>query len=508
MTKQRSIHAISLITGLLVTSSALYAFDLLPNFSNKKETPPTISHQPTPPPAAVAPTQLLPDFTQLYERYGNSVVNISTTQRIKRQGMAFGDDAFEELFRQFGVPVPRMQPRGDNNRQEQYDEIPGAGSGFIVESDGYIVTNYHVVKDADEVVVKLTDKREFKAKVIGADKRTDVALIKIEEKNLPKVNIGDPSKLKVGEWVVAIGQPFGFDNTLTAGVVSAKGRSMRGDQDLVPFIQTDVAINPGNSGGPLFNLRGEVVGINSMIYSRNGGYMGVSFSIPIDVAMETVKQLRQHGRVSRGRMGVAIQNITPEIAQAFGLGEPRGALIDSIMEGSAAERAGLEPGDVILKYDNKAIKSSDELPKLVSQTRPGTSINIEVLRKGHPLNLSLKLDENKDDLNNRPLESSKNQKDETLNRLLGIYASTLTTEQRQQLKLSTGGVLVEGVTHNGDWRGSLKEGDIILGIIDRGTLRPISSVENLKDFVSRATTSIVLRIRRGNIQSFMILKRG
>jgi serine protease Do len=516
MLKHTRSFAAGTIAGLLATGLAAYGFDILPNFGTKPSAPTatTLHSDPTPPPTAQPAMQILPDFTQLYERYGSAVVNISTTQKIRRPGSAnLGDETFDELFRQFGFPIiPHGQlPRrgGNGNNSDDYDEVPGAGSGFIIASDGYIVTNYHVVKDADEVSVKLTDKREFKAKVIGSDKRTDVALIKIEAKNLPKVNIGNPSKLKVGEWVVAIGQPFGFDNTLTAGVVSAKGRSMHGEQDLVPFIQSDVAINPGNSGGPLFNLRGEVVGINSMIYSRNGGYMGVSFSIPIDVAMETVKQLREHGRVSRGKMGVAIQNITKEIAEAFGLSNTQGALVNSVMEGSAAERAGIESGDIILKYDGKSINSSDELPKIVSETKPGTTVHLQILRKGHPLELSLKLDENKDDLTAHASESKhEGSTDNLLAHALGIQARPLSEEQRQQLHLPAGGLLIEEAHRDGEWKGELREGDIILGAIDRGTLKPVSTVETLKDIVSHAHGYLVLRIRRGNMQSFMTLKRG
>src|SRR5438105_3521894 len=295
----------------------------------------------------------LPDFTRVVEEQGNAVVNISTTQAVRRsaalpQMPGIEDEEVLEFFRRF---IPR-QPGPGQPAPGPRPESRSLGSGFIISTDGYVLTNAHVVEGADEINVKLTDKREYKAKVIGADKRTDIALIKIDTTGLPAVRFGDPTKLKVGEWVVAIGSPFGFENTVTAGIVSAKGRSLP-QENFVPFIQTDVAINPGNSGGPLFNLRGEVVGINSQIYSRTGGFMGLSFAIPADVALDVQKQLREKGRVARGRIGVVIQEVTRDLATSFGLDRPRGALVNSVEKGSPAEKAGIETTDIITGFDGK-----------------------------------------------------------------------------------------------------------------------------------------------------------
>ena len=319
----------------------------------------------------------LPDFTELYDKQGPAVVAIDVTQRVRRsRGPELAeDDPFYEFFRRFGQ-IPR--PRGAPDREFDQQSV---GSGFIISSDGYLITNAHVVDGADEVTVKLTDKREFKAKVIGADKRTDVALLKIEAKDLPKVTIGDPEKLKVGEWVVAIGKPFGLESTMTAGIVSAKGRDLP-QENLVPFIQTDAAVNPGNSGGPLFNLKGEVVGINSMIFSRTGGYMGLSFAIPIDLAMNSVAQLKEKGRVTRGRIGVQITEVTRETAESFGLSKPMGALVNSVEKGGPAEKAGVEAGDIILKADGREVRTSSELPRIVTMIKPGSKVNAHGLAQG------------------------------------------------------------------------------------------------------------------------------
>src|SRR5689334_12553219 len=325
------------------------------------------------PAAAQGRLSALPDFTELYERQGPAVVSVDVTQKAKRQRFPdiSEDDPFYEFFRRFGQ-IPRNGPGGGQQREF---ETQSTGSGFIISPDGYIVTNAHVVDDASEVTVRLSDKREFVAKVIGSDQRTDVSLLKIDANNLPKVTIGDPDKLRVGEWVVAIGKPFGLENTMTAGIVSAKGRDLP-QENLVPFIQTDVAINPGNSGGPLFNMRGEVVGINSLIYSRTGGYMGLAFAIPIDVAMNTVAQLKEKGRVTRGRIGVQIQPVSKEEAEAFGLGAPRGALVNGVERDSPAAKAGVEVGDIIVKADGKEVRSSLELPRIISAVKPGSKIPV------------------------------------------------------------------------------------------------------------------------------------
>src|SRR5437868_10161289 len=335
----------------------------------------------------------LPDFTRVVEEQGNAVVNISTTQAVRRsaalpQVPGMEDEEVLEFFRRFIPRQPGPGQPGPGQGPAPRAESRSLGSGFVISQDGYVLTNAHVVEGADEITVKFTDKREFKAKVIGADKRTDIALIKIEASGLPAVCFGDPQKLKVGEWVVAIGSPFGFDNTVTAGIVSAKGRSLP-QENFVPFIQTDVAINPGNSGGPLFNMRGEVVGINSQIYGRTGGFMGLSFAIPADVAIDVLKQLKDKGRVARGRIGVVIQEVSRELATSFGLDRARGALVNSVEKGSPAEKAGIEASDIIVAFDGKAVESSSDLPRLVGGTRPGSSATVEVWRKGATKKLAL-----------------------------------------------------------------------------------------------------------------------
>src|SRR3954466_3541831 len=343
----------------------------------------------------------LPDFTRVVEEQGNAVVNISTTQAVRRsaalpQVPGMEDEEVLEFFRRFIPRQPGPGQPGQGQGPAPRPESRSLGSGFVISQDGYVLTNAHVVEGADEITVKFTDKREFKAKVIGADKRTDIALIKIDATGLPAVRFGDPQKLKVGEWVVAIGSPFGFDNTVTAGIVSAKGRSLP-QENFVPFIQTDVAINPGNSGGPLFNMRGEVIGINSQIYSRSGGFMGLSFAIPADVALDVQKQLKEKGRVARGRIGVQIQEVTRDLATSFGLDRARGALVNSVEKGSPADKAGVEATDIILAFDGKQVESSSDLPRLVGSTRPGSQASMEVYRKGTKRTLNVTVGELQED---------------------------------------------------------------------------------------------------------------
>jgi serine protease Do len=322
-------------------------------------------------------------FADIAEQQGPAVVNISVQGTVKTSARGVPPldprDPFYEFFRRFQPPA-----------ESDIAPTRGTGSGFIVKSDGVILTNAHVVADASEVTVKLQDQREFKAKVVGIDKPSDVAVLKIEAKNLPTVTIGDPKASRVGEWVVAIGSPFGFENTVTSGIISAKSRALP-DEAYVPFLQTDVAINPGNSGGPLFNMAGEVIGINSQIYSRSGGYQGLSFAIPIDVAMKVEAQLLAHGSVQRGRLGVGIQELNPELAESFGLDRPTGALVSAVGKGSAAERAGLLPGDVILKFNGTTISQSSELPPLVSDTAPGTRVTLDIWRQGKIRDIQLTL---------------------------------------------------------------------------------------------------------------------
>jgi len=402
----------------------------------------------------------LPDFTELAEKQGPAVVNISITQVVQANASPFQgmpqDEALGELFRRFGIPMPGAP--GQGAPQQEY-KSQSLGSGFIISSDGYILTNAHVIRNAAEVVVKLNDKREFTAKIIGADARTDVALLKIESSGLPKVTTGNPDLLKVGEWVVAIGSPFGLESTLTAGVVSAKGRALP-QENFVPFIQTDVAINPGNSGGPLFNLKGEVVGINSQIYSRTGGYMGLSFAIPIDVAMDISNQLRATGKVTRGWLGIGIQEINKELAESFGMKNTNGALVSNVEKGSPAEKGGLEMGDVILKFDGKAVITSSDLPRIVGATKPGKQVPVEILRKGSNRNLTISLGEmptEKDEV----VAGTKPPAKTEVNRL-GLILRDLTPQQKKKINGKNGLLVVDSQSPAA--QAGIRRGDVILGL--------------------------------------------
>ena len=410
--------------------------------------------------SGIAFAKELPDFTELAEKQGPSVVNISVTQVVQGNGNSFGgmqdDEQFNELFRRFGLPVPGA-PRGQAPQQEFKSQ--SLGSGFIISADGYILTNAHVINAADEVIVKLSDRREFKAKIIGSDRRTDVALLKIDASGLPKVSIGDPNQLKVGEWVAAIGSPFGLENTMTAGIVSAKGRALP-QENFVPFIQTDVAINPGNSGGPLFNLKGEVVGINSQIYSRSGGSMGLSFAIPIDVAMDISSQIKAGGKISRGWLGVSIQEITKDLADSFGMKNTNGALVAGVEKNGPADKGGLDAGDVILKFDGKAINSSSDLPRAVGGVKPGKAVNVEVLRKGASKTLSVTVAEapnDKDDVSSPSKGATKPE----VNRI-GLVLNDLTPQQKKKLNGKNGLLVIEA--QGAAATAGVRRGDVVLGI--------------------------------------------
>ena len=452
---------------------------------------------------AIAQSRGLPDFTELAERQGLAVVNISTTQTVRGQAQAMpfpfdeNDPAFE-FFKRF---IPRM-PGGGAPREFENRSL---GSGFIISGDGYILTNAHVVDGADEVTVRLTDKREFKAKTIGADKRTDVALLKIEASALPTVKLADVSQLKVGEWVVAIGSPFGFDNSVTAGIVSAKGRSLP-QENYVPFIQTDVAINPGNSGGPLFNLRGEVVGINSQIYSRSGGYMGVSFAIPIDVAMEVQEQLRTSGKVSRGRLGVVIQEVSKELADSLGLPRPMGAVVNAVEKGGPAEKAGLEPGDVILRFDGKPINSSADLPRMVGATRPGNRSVVQVWRKGANRDIPVIVGEMAEEKQATARQSRGSRAPEQAANRLGLVVSELTAEQKRELKMNSG-LLIEDI-RSAAARADLRPGDIIIAVISRGATTEVKTVEQFNRLLNQFEkgSNVTLLVRRGDMQTFVTIR--
>jgi serine protease Do len=456
-----------------------------------------------------ADARSLPDFADLVEKYGNTVVNISTTQvvRQKRGGAPFPfdeDDPLFDFFRRFGPNTPFGQGAPGNGWGRE-SESKSLGSGFITSPEGYILTNAHVVDQADEITVRLTDKREFRAKVIGADKRTDVALIKIEASGLPVARLGEPSSLRVGEWVVAIGSPFGFDNSVTAGIVSAKGRSLP-QENYVPFIQTDVAINPGNSGGPLFNMKGEVVGINSQIYSRSGGYQGIAFAIPIDVAMDIQGQLRSNGKVSRGRIGVVIQEVTKELAESFGLARVGGAIVNSVEPGGPADKAGVEAGDVILKFDGKPVGASSDLPRMVGGVRPGARASLQVWRKGASRELTLTVGEMPSDDKAEGRAARKGKSAEPQANRLGLVVSELTAEQKRELKVSSG-LLVEDVRGTAA-RSDLRPGDVVLAIINKGANTEVRTVEQFNRQLAafEKGSNVTLLIRRGEMQTFVTVK--
>ncbi|MEO8545840.1 MAG: DegQ family serine endoprotease [Burkholderiaceae bacterium] len=456
---------------------------------------------------AVAQTRVLPDFTDLVEQVGPSVVNIRTMEKVAarpRGGNGNGiDEDMLEFFRRFGVPipnVPRQQPGPRPNRPQEEEQPRGVGSGFILTADGYIMTNAHVVDGADEVLVTLTDDREFKARIVGADKRTDVAVVKIDATGLPAVKVGDVGRLKVGEWVMAIGSPFGLKNTVTAGIVSAKQRDTG---DYLPFIQTDVAINPGNSGGPLINMRGEVVGINSQIYSRSGGFMGISFAIPMDEAIRVSDQLRTSGRVSRGRIGVQIDQVTKEVAESIGLGKPTGALVRGVETGSPADKAGVEAGDIILRFDGKTIDRHSDLPRLVGSIKPGTRNSVTVFRRGSTKELSILIGEvEPDTVAQKAAEREDKPKASAAGQALGLVVSELTDAQRKELKLK-GGVKVESATDAAQ-RAGIREGDVVVAIAN-------AEVGSMRDFdaaLAKADRNKPINIlyRRGDWVQYAVIR--
>jgi serine protease Do len=456
--------------------------------------------------------QGLPDFTGLVERAGPAVVGIRTLQKASRAqggfpGMPPGldeNDPFYEFFRRFFPPghpgAPQQNPPGQPGQpgrpgqpgqSEDAPSIPrGVGSGFIISSDGYILSNHHVVEGADEVFVSMTDGREFKAKIVGSDQRTDVALLKIEAKKLPALPLGDPSKLKVGAWVVAIGSPFGLENTVTAGIVSAKGRDTG---DYLPFIQTDVAVNPGNSGGPLLNLDGEVVGINSQIYSRTGGFMGISFAIPIDEANSVAQQLKASGRVVRGRIGVAIGEVTREVAEALGLKPASGALVRNVDPEGPARRAGIEPGDIVLSFAGNTVARMSDLPRLVGKTQPGRTESIEVWRRGEKLRLKVSVVELQPEPQVQAAAPAAPEQP-VVNNWLGLGLSDLEDEDRKRLNLKAGvGVSkASGLSE----RSGIRQGDIILSVNNT----QVESAKRLVAYLEKLDKSkpVVFLVRRGD----------
>ncbi|WP_418320280.1 Do family serine endopeptidase [Piscinibacter sakaiensis] len=457
-----------------------------------------------------AAAQGLPDFTELVERVGPAVVNIRTTERVRSPRGGGGgfelDEDMLEFFRRFGIPIPGMpgtpgQPprRGGPPMPEGEPQQRGVGSGFILTADGFVMTNAHVVEGADDVLVTLTDKREFKARVIGSDKRTDVALVKIEATGLPFVRIGDVSRLKVGEWVMAIGSPFGLDNTVTAGIVSAKARDTG---EFLPFIQTDVAINPGNSGGPLINLRGEVVGINSQIYSRSGGFMGISFAIPIDEAIRVSDQLRTTGRVIRGRIGVQISPVTKEVAESIGLGKAGGALVQSVEPGGPADKGGVEAGDIITRVEGRIVEKSGDLPRIIGNTKPGQKLTLQVFRRGSFKDLPVtvvEFDPPETKTRSAAAEPSKNPAPMSA---IGVAVSDLTEAQKRELKVKSG-VRIETV-EGAAARAGLREGDVIMALDNI----EVTSARQFETIVAKLDKSkpVTALVRRGEWVNYVVIR--
>ncbi len=459
--------------------------------------------------AVQAQQRTLPDFTDLVEQVGPSVVNIRTLEKVVPRGGpdGAGQDEMYEFFRRFGLPIPNLprqlpSPHPKRPDQQEEEQPRGVGSGFVLSSDGLIMTNAHVIEGADEVLVTLTDKREFKARIVGSDKRSDIALVKIDASGLPAVKVGDVNRLKVGEWVMAIGSPFGLDNTVTAGIVSAKQRDTG---DYLPFIQTDVAINPGNSGGPLINMRGEVVGVNSQIYSRSGGSMGISFAIPMDEAVRVSEQLRASGRVSRGRIGVQIDQVTKEVAESIGLGKPQGALVRSVESGSPAEKAGVEAGDIITRFDGKLVEKSSDLPRMVGSTKPGTRSSLTVFRRGGSKELMVTIAEiDADKPIKKPTEKEEKTKGSSAGQALGLSVSEVSEAIKKELKIK-GGVKVDAAVEAAA-RAGLREGDVIIQI---GNLE-VTGVREFETAISKLDKNKAVNVlfRRGEWAQYVVIRPG
>lgn len=452
---------------------------------------------------AQASNRGLPDFSDLVDRVGPAVVNIRTTQKVSQNQQGFPgmdpSDPFFEFFRRFmppGMPMPGQPPRGGQPAPDR--EVPsGVGSGFVIDADGFLLTNHHVVDGAESIIVTFPDKREFKGKVIGSDQRTDVALVKIEGKNLPFLKIGNVNNTKVGQWVVAIGSPFGLENSVTAGIVSAKGRDTG---EYLPFIQTDVAVNPGNSGGPLLNLDGEVIGINSQIYSRTGGFMGISFAIPIDEAMRVAKQLRETGKVSRGRIGVGIGEVDKDVAKALGLDSAVGALVGSVGKDSPADKAGVIAGDIILRFDGKKVEKASDLPRIVGETKPGSRVNMVLWRKGAEKTVPITVAEFENESAKPAAAPAEKQKPAEADKL-GLTVTEPTAQEKSALNLQ-GGVIVRSATGLAASAG-ITAGDAIL----RVGRTDITSAKQFADLVKAIPKgqSVPMLVRRGENSFFAVL---
>ena len=470
-----------------------------------------VAHALTVPAAVAAPVARTPmaltDFSQITAQYGPAVVNISVTGTTKTSNDGpvasrgqredpFNNDPFFEFFRRFQQGPGQGQGQGHGQGTPREAPTRGQGSGFIVNADGVILTNAHVVRDAKEVVVKLTDRREFTAKVLGADPKTDVAVLKIDAKDLPTVILGKTSDLRVGEWVLAIGSPFGFENTVTAGVVSAKGRSLP-DDSAVPFIQTDVAVNPGNSGGPLFNTRGEVIGINSQIYSRTGGYQGLSFAIPIDLALKIKDQIVAHGKVEHARLGVVVQEVNQSLADSFKLDKPEGALVASVERGGPADKAGLEPGDVIRKVDGRAVISSGDLPAAIGVAAPGDKIQLEIWRKGSTEKIEARLGSATE-----KGEQVASKEDGKAQGRLGLSLRSLKPDELRQAGVENG-MLIENVSGAAESAG-VEQGDVLIAV--NGTA--VKTVEQVRAAVAKSAKSVALLIQRGDEKIFVPVRLG
>jgi serine protease Do len=500
MSKNINVRALPLVAALIgagfAGGAAVEFVHQAPQIVHAAVLPP-LSPQET---SRDASTPGVPDFPLITQKYGPAVVNISVTGTRKAGSDDDDDEASQqqpfggldpfEFFRRFGGGggghvVPRQMP------------VHGLGSGFIIDPNGLIMTNAHVVKDASEVTVKLTDRREYRAKVLGADPKTDIAVIKIDAKNLPAVSLGNSGKLQVGEWVLAIGSPFGFENTVTAGVVSAKGRTLPTDS-AVPFIQTDVAVNPGNSGGPLFNTKGEVVGINSQIYSQSGGYQGVSFSIPIDLAVKVKDQIVAHGKVEHARLGVSVQEVNQQLADSFGLDRPAGALIANVEKGSPADRAGLQTGDVIRSINGQQIIASGDLSAAVSASQPGQKATLDVWRKGKPVTISATLG----NASEKVAKADTSSKGEGGGKL-GLAVRPLQPQERKEAGVPNGGLVVEDVNGPAAAAG-VEPGDVILSV--NGT--PVSSIEQMRSIVAKSNKSAALLVQRGEDKIFVPIRIG
>ncbi|AUF97723.1 serine protease Do [Pseudomonas sp. BIGb0278] len=446
--------------------------------------------------------EALPDFTTLVEQASPAVVNISTKQKLPDRRIAAGQmpdlEGLPPMFREFferNMPQQPRSPRGDRQREAQ-----SLGSGFIISSDGYVLTNNHVVADADEIIVRLSDRSELQAKLVGTDPRTDVALLKVEGKDLPIVKLGDSEKLKVGEWVLAIGSPFGFDHSVTKGIVSAKGRTLPNDT-YVPFIQTDVAINPGNSGGPLFNMKGEVVGINSQIFTRSGGFMGLSFAIPIDVALDVSNQLKKDGKVNRGWLGVVIQEVNKDLAESFGLDKPAGALVAQVLEDGPAAKGGLQVGDVILSMNGQPIVMSADLPHLVGSLKDGAKAKLEIIRNGKRQNLDVTVGALPDE--DADITTPGQGSAERSSNRLGVAVSDLTAEQKKALELK-GGVVIKEVLDGPAALIGLRPGDVISHLNNQAIGSAKEFTEIAKDLPKNRSVS--MRVLRQGRASFITFK--